>query len=102
LVAGEQTIRVNNQGSHAHEIWLAKLGEGKNATDLLQAFAPGTPAEEWVYNGLGGLTWIDPDRHGYFTANLTPGRYALICFVPDHATGKMHFMLGMVQEFVVK
>jgi hypothetical protein len=102
LAVGEQTIRVNNQGSHAHEIWLAKLGEGKSANDLLMALAPGSPAEDWVYNGLGGLAWIEPGSHGYFTANLEPGRYALICFVPDHATGKMHFMLGMVQEFVVK
>jgi hypothetical protein len=102
LTAGEQTIRVNNQGSHAHEIWLAKLGEGKSVNDLLMALAPGSPAENWVYNGLGGLTWIEPGSRGYFTADLEPGRYALICFVPDHTTGRMHFMLGMVQEFVVK
>lgn len=102
LVAGEQTIRVNNQGSHAHEIWLAKLGEGKSANDLLMALAPGSPAEAWVYNGLGGLAWIEAGEYGYFSANLEPGRYALICFVPDHETGQMHFMLGMVQEFVVE
>ncbi len=102
LTSGQQTIRVNNQGSHAHEIWLAKLGEGKSANDLLMALAPGSPTEDWVYNGLGGLTWMDPGSHGYFTVDLEPGRYALICFVPDHATGSMHFMLGMVQEFEVE
>ena len=102
LAVGEQTVRVNNQGSHPHEIWLAKLGEGKSANDLLMALAPGSPTEDWVYNGLGGLAWIDPGSHGYFTANLEPGRYAFICFVPDEATGRMHFMLGMVYEFEVK
>jgi hypothetical protein len=101
LRAGRQTVRVNNQGSHAHEIWLAKLGEGKGVNDLLMALAPGAPVKDWVYNGLGGIAWIDPGMHSYFTAELEPGRYALICFVPDHATGEMHFMLGMLQEFVV-
>jgi hypothetical protein len=102
LTAGQHTLRINNDGHHVHEVWLAKLGEGKNVNDLLMALAPGAPAEDWVYNGLGGLTWIEPGTHGYFSANLEPGRYALICFVLDPASGKMHVMLGMVQEFVVE
>lgn len=102
FTTGQQTIRVNNNGHHVHEVWLTKLGEGKGVNDLLMALAPGAPAEDWVYNGLGGLTWIEPDKHGYFDVELEPGHYALICFVPDHATGKMHVMLGMVHEFVVE
>lgn len=102
ITAGEHTFRVNNQGKQAHEVWLAKLGEGKHVNDLLMALAPGAPAEDWVYNGLGGLTWIDPGDHGYFDADLAPGSYALICFVPDPETGQMHFMQGMVYEFVVE
>lgn len=100
--AGEQIFRIDNKGKQVHEIWLARLGEGKHVNDLLMALAPGAPAEDWVYNGLGGLTWIDPGEHGYFTADLTPGSYALICFVPDPETGEMHFMRGMVHEFAIE
>jgi hypothetical protein len=32
---------------------------------------------------------------------LEPGRYALICFLPDRGDGKAHFEHGMVQEFDV-
>jgi hypothetical protein len=100
LVAGRQTVRVNNQGHHEHEVWLARLGEGKSPMDLLMALAPDAAPEDWVYNGMGGLAWIYPGSYGYFTADLEPGRYALICFVPTQ-TGEMHFMLGMIQEIVV-
>jgi hypothetical protein len=34
-------------------------------------------------------------------ADLEPGRYALICFLPDLADGKPHFMHGMMQEIEV-
>jgi hypothetical protein len=100
--AGEHLFRINNQGHQVHEVWLAKLGEGKHVNDLLMALAPGAPAEDWVYQGLGGLTWLEPGAHGYFSAGLEPGSYALICFVPDPTTGQMHFMQGMVYEFVVE
>jgi len=34
--------------------------------------------------------------------SLTPGEYALICFVPDAKDGKAHFAHGMMSTFVVK
>jgi hypothetical protein len=36
-----------------------------------------------------------------FTADFVPGKYALICFLPDAKDGKPHFMHGMVQEVTV-
>jgi len=30
--------------------------------------------------------------------DLKPGRYALICFLPDASDGKPHFEHGMVRE----
>jgi hypothetical protein len=37
----------------------------------------------------------------YFTADLTPGNYVLLCFVPDAKDGKAHMEHGMVKEFKV-
>ena len=37
----------------------------------------------------------------YFTADLTPGNYALLCFVPDAKDGKPHLEHGMVKQFKI-
>ncbi|MBA3260206.1 MAG: hypothetical protein H0T68_12175 [Gemmatimonadales bacterium] len=41
----------------------------------------------------GGVNWIEVD--------LEPGKYALICFLPDAKDGKPHFTHGMMQEIEV-
>jgi hypothetical protein len=38
----------------------------------------------------------------YFTGEFEPGRYGLICFVPDTVTGRPHFLHGMTTEFTVE
>ena len=43
-----------------------------------------------------------PGNSAQTTLNLTPGNYALVCFIPDPATGKSHAALGMIQGFTVK
>jgi hypothetical protein len=45
---------------------------------------------------------MEPGMTEYFTANFTPGRYGLLCFLPDAKDGKPHFVHGMVQEITVK
>lgn len=101
IVTGSHTIRFDNKGADAHELVLARLDEGKTASDLLQALAPGAsgPPPGRI---LGGIAAIQPGAHGTFTATFEPGKYALICFVPNGATGKAHFELGMVTEFTVQ
>lgn len=102
LASGLQTIRVNNQGSHPHEVWIAKLNEGKTVQDLFAALAPDAAPEAWQFNGIGGITEIEPDTHAYFEVDLEPGRYALLCFVFDHDQHTAHAAMGMVQEFTVE
>jgi hypothetical protein len=33
--------------------------------------------------------------------DLTPGNYALLCFIPDAKDGKPHIMHGMMKDFTV-
>ena len=49
-----------------------------------------------------------PGASEYAIADLTPGTYAMLCFVPEgttsedaYGTGQPHFMRGMVFEFTV-
>lgn len=99
LAAGRRTIEVRNGGPQPHEIELIQLAPGKTAADMLawlrqsEGPPPGLP--------LGGVSPLARGSTAWFEADLVPGRYALICFVPDAKDGKAHFEHGMVQEIEV-
>jgi len=98
--AGLQTIEVMNHGTQPHELVLARLHPGATVKDLIASFAPGAsspPPGELV----GGVTGIDQGESLYFTGEFQPGRYGLICFIPDAVTGRPHFLHGMTTEFTV-
>lgn len=97
---GLRTIRVHNIGKQPHEVELVRLEPGKTASDVLNwaAKMEGPPPGL----ALGGVAGLDPGSSESFTAQFTPGRYALLCFLPDAGDGKPHFTHGMVQEITVR
>ena len=44
---------------------------------------------------------LDKGAQGSFTADLTPGDYGFICFVPDAKDGKPHLAHGMMRTITV-
>jgi hypothetical protein len=100
IAAGKQTIRLENVASQTHELVIVKLNPGKSVPDVLtwlfkpDGAPPGAP--------MGGSTGIAKGRRLYVTATFEPGRYGLICFVPDAKDGKPHLEHGMMKEFDVK
>ena len=99
LNAGKHTIKILNKGPQVHEIELIRLAPGKTMKDLNAFFAkPDGPPPG---NALGGVAAVIPGITSYMTADLTPGNYVLICFVPDAKDGKRHLEHGMVKEFKV-
>ncbi len=99
LHAGIQTIEVRNNGPQAHEVELIRMAPGKTQKDILGWMQkPNGPPPG---SGVGGIASAAPGEVSYFTADLTPGSYMLICFVPDRKDGKPHFMKGMVQTVTV-
>jgi len=100
LTAGKRTIEVRTaDGQQPHEVELIRLEPGKTAKDVLAWMRKmeGPPPGR----GLGGVAATVPGVPVYFTADLTPGDYALICFLPDAKDGKPHFTHGMVQQVKV-
>jgi hypothetical protein len=100
LKPGRHTILVENAGPQPHELVLLKLAPGKKVEDFAK----------WAETGLkgpppavpmGGVTFLDKGGRGYFTADLTPGEYGLICFVPDSKDGKPHLAHGMMKTIKV-
>ncbi|HEX6626778.1 MAG TPA: hypothetical protein VF105_02380 [Gemmatimonadaceae bacterium] len=98
--AGKRTIRVRNLGKQHHEVQLVQLAPGKSAKDMMAWLGKmeGPPPGK----ALGGVAGMEAGMTEYFTADFTPGKYALICFLPDARDGKPHFAHGMLQEIAVK
>ena len=99
LTAGAHTIHVVNDGPTTHEIQLIRLNEGATMESFMASLAPGstTPPPGVFLGGVGGLS---RGAENYWAVTLEPGRYLLVCFVPD-PDGTPHAMKGMVQELTI-
>jgi hypothetical protein len=99
LTSGRRVIEVHNNGPQPHEVELVRLAPGKTAAEFLawvhkpEGPPPGLP--------LGGVSPLARGRVGWFEADLEPGTYALVCFIPDAKDGKSHSQNGMVREIEV-
>lgn len=99
LVAGKQMIKVENAAAQPHEVVLVQLAPGKTIEDLakwvfeMKGPPPGKP--------IGGIPAFMKGKNTFFEADLAPGDYGMICFVPDAKDGKMHYTHGMTQQFKI-
>lgn len=96
LAAGKQMIEVRNSGPQPHEVELIKLAPGKTSKDLMAWMQKrnGPPPG----SAIGGVAGAVPGSSLFFSADVTPGDYVLVCFLPDAKDGKPHFMKGMMQD----
>ena len=98
--AGRQTFEVTNAGPQAHEVVFLAMAPGKTGEDFARwemegrnGPPPGRP--------IGGPVSLDHGERNWFTVNLAPGDYALICFAPDKGDGRPHLVHGMIKNFSV-
>ena len=96
LEAGTHTVTVRNTGTQSHELVITQPASGRSAADVAQwaAHMQGPPPAHF----LGGVTAIAPGQTNVLTLALTPGRYALLCFVPDAKDGRPHVAHGMTRD----
>jgi hypothetical protein len=99
LTPGRHRIEVRNAANQSHEIELVKLLPGKSTQDLLSWLErmQGAP----VGIAVGGVSPLAPSGQSMFTVDLSPGKYVLLCFLPDASDHKSHLSHGMVQEIEV-
>jgi hypothetical protein len=106
LTAGPKLWEVANTGEQGHVFILIKLAEGKALGDLTTWLATPEAMETPLPPGLGedvpAGAYLDPGGRYFETIDLAPGTYALICPVPDPASGKPHHELGMIQALRVR
>ena len=101
LTPGPHIIQFRNDGAQAHEILVLKLQPWASTQSFLKTYRPGgtpNPTGETI----GGVVGLDPGLESYFPLDLEPGRYGLLCFLRDPATGAPHFTLGMWFDFEVQ
>jgi hypothetical protein len=105
LTAGPHTIAVTTNPGQPHELEIIKFAPGKTMDDFMkgmEAMMAGKPlAGPMAASAIGGVSPAIEGTTQYFTVDLTPGEYALLCFMPDRKDGKMHLQHGMVQQIVV-
>jgi hypothetical protein len=96
LEAGTHMVTVRNTGTQSHELVITQPGPGRSAADVAQwaAHMQGPPPAHF----LGGVTAIAPGQTNVLSLALTPGRYALLCFVPDAKDGRPHVAHGMMRD----
>ena len=100
LQKGRHTFYVINRGSLSHQASIIRLNPGASAEDVLSALEdnplrlPGTL--------IGGMSGLEPGRDGTFTAELTPGRYAIMCLFSNARASDSHAAKGMVMNFTIE
>lgn len=100
MTGGKHTFKVANKGPQVHELELVRLAPGKTVKDLAAWVAK--PEGPPPADALGGISGMHSGMTEYFTADLTPGNYAMLCFIPDAKDNKPHLQHGMIREFSVK
>ena len=85
IKAGPHTFHVRNNGSQPHEVLVVQLATGASVKDFV-AYRPES-MEPPPGIPVGGITGIGQGGEAFFSVNLSPGRYGLVCFFPDPMTG---------------
>jgi hypothetical protein len=105
-LATGRAVEVRNAGSQIHELVVARLHPGTTVSDVAHwADHPiGTAASGPQPNDeVAGVTELAPGGRARMRADLRPGRYALLCFLPDDAhPGTSHLHQGMAYPFTVR
>ena len=100
LTAGTHTIQVKNAGPQVHELNIEQLAPGMALADVQRWMAGGMKGAPPT-RPIGGFEGPSVGMVGWFAVTLEPGKYLLICYVPDAKDGKPHVVHGMVQEITV-
>ena len=100
ITAGRHTLKLVNAGGQPHEMFIARLGPGATAQQLVRYVLTGMHGRPPALP-LGGASGMVPGDHAYVTMNFAPGDYALICFLPDAKDGREHAVHGMVKQIHV-
>ncbi len=100
LTAGRHTLKLVTAPGQPHEFTLFQLSPGKTAADIpkyVEAGMQGPPPAR----PIGGVAAVATGRASFYTVDLQPGDYAIVCFLEDAKDHRPHFLHGMIQQIKV-
>jgi hypothetical protein len=100
VAEGVVPIELVNDGTWPHQVLVARLADGQTKEDYLAAFEGGEVAADELITHAGGVNIVDPGTSGSGYADLAPGTYVVLCFIPGEH-GESHLMDGMIEELTV-
>jgi uncharacterized cupredoxin-like copper-binding protein len=100
LTPGKHTIKLVTAPGQPHEFTFFQLAPGKTAQDIPKYVESGMKGEPPA-RPIGGVSAVAAGQASYYTVDLVPGDYAIVCFLEDAKDGKPHFVHGMIQQIKV-
>ncbi len=103
---GTYTWTVVNEGKQPHVLVISELLPGKTFEDVYAVLngppTQGPPAGLFAGDASYADLFAAPAQSFTKALTLHPGNYIALCPIPDAASGKPHFALGMSQELRVR
>ena len=97
---GNRTFRVENRGPAEHDVELFRMEPGATVADIDAWFHhPGKGSAR--ARPIGGMVGLEHGHHGWFTANLPPGDYVAVCWIPGEKGVPHYAGHGMMRWFRV-
>jgi hypothetical protein len=109
IASGPQIWEITNSGvHHSHHMVMVGVPDGTTAEQIIDEagslFSGTPPAGPGVFSqftGGGYAALISGGNTNWFEFDLTPGTYALICFIMEDGVYRPHLLDGMVTVFTV-
>ncbi len=101
VAGGPRSFELENEGKETHELVVLKIND--NVTDPVDKLLELPREQVGVRVTNAGSASAQPGEQSFVVADLTPGRYALVCFIPvgGVSEGPPHFTRGMQAELRV-
>jgi hypothetical protein len=102
LQGGDQEILFDNKGREPHVLDALRIKPGKTLDDVRTFLEEEEGEEPIVEEDSYSTAILDGGVRQVVQFDLKPGRYALLCFVPDRKGGPPHVEKGMLSEAEVR
>jgi hypothetical protein len=102
LTSGSNRVLFDNVGDEPHHLAAAPLERGARLADVREYLKEEKGKPPLDESAAFDTAVVDGGSGQVLELDLEPGRYALLCFVPDRKGGPPHVAKGMVSEVVVK
>jgi hypothetical protein len=102
LSGGTTRVTIANKGEQPHFVAASRIKAGKTLADVRKFVRTEQGPPPVDFEQSWDTSVMDGGKEQVVELQLEPGRYALLCWVPDRAGGPPHAVKGMISEAVVR